>query len=115
MTYFLLHIAINILLLVYKNDLRDQILSLDLLFPVATYLIMALATWLFLITGRRPGYVSFDRRFKGELIRENDDFGVYNGGEGFEIILEKNVQIQFDEEDDEEEEKTINDDGIMDT
>lgn len=112
MTYYTMHVGVNLFFIFTKNGLKNQILNLDLFFPLIYILSTILATKFFLITGKRPGYVSLDIGFTSEIKKETEDYLVYEGGEDFELILEKNIiEVDFDEE----EEKITPDGQILDS
>jgi len=59
--YFGLHIILIGILLCYENNLRRDIRNHDFLIPIIYFAIVASATYFFLIAGRNPGFVGFEK------------------------------------------------------
>lgn len=114
-TYYAVHVGFNIIFIFYKNEFQNQLINLNLILPSIYIISTILATHFFLNTGKRPGYVSFDIGLTARVKKENEDYTVFDDGEGFEMILEKKVEVEFDEYDEDEEEKSISKIKIVDT
>ena len=55
--YYVFHVMINLILLLYDNDLRDEVLRLELFWPVVYISLTASSTYLFHVAKNRPGYL----------------------------------------------------------
>ena len=89
--YFLFHAAITGIFLYYDNLFKEQVMSLQLFYPLVLFCIIGIGTYFFMTVGKRPGYIGMDQSRNAELIRETDEYYVYSMLGDMEFRLEKNV------------------------
>lgn len=85
--YYVFHGMINLILMLYDNDLRDQIVNLELWWPSVYVLLTVTSTYLFHHAKRRPGYLREEKAL-AELVtvsRERNETEQINQ---FELKLE---------------------------
>jgi palmitoyltransferase len=74
--YYVFHGMINLILMLYDNDLRDQIISLDLFWPIVYVGLTASSTYLFHNAKKRPGYLRHEKspsELNCVMIMDEDD------------------------------------------
>ena len=77
--------------LYYDNLFKQQILDLKLLWPSVALCSVAASTYFFFEARKRPGYICLDQNTNAKIVRQEQDYTVYEVLDGFEIIVENNL------------------------